>query len=619
LPGAVALSFNLKEDCMIVRRLLMILLFICIWHNLSAQTFPTFEVIDNTSVGMTPVFMDRWGCTVADIDRNGWPDINNSKWRGALSSQVYLNYNGVFTEIDANSPQLIAAEKSGNATRSPVYVDFDNDGDRDLMLGTDYNIYLFRNDNNVFTNVSDAMGITSSRPGFVSIYGYEMSAWTDYDKDGDLDVLINQTSNTSYIFYRNDGNHFTNIAANVGLTGMLTLNHIGDQGYSTGRLQWVDYDNDGDPDISAGFLLFRNDNGHFTECAQSVGLTPKYVDLQFTDWFDYDLDGDLDFMPEGDGVHIEMFKNEGGTFVDATQEVALDAFVQDNQAAINVGDLDNDGDEDVFVQIDDWLGTDTEALLLNDIDESGQRSFVDIGYFAGLTKLGDRKGSALIDYDMDGKLDIFISSAEWGGISYHNLGVDPVNNWVGFDLWGTKSNKDAIGSLVTLYAGGHKYIRYTKSSSTWKVQQHPYVHFGIGQATSIDSLVIRWPLGNVQVLKGLAINKYHKIVEPGSTAVQGRDAGIPSAYNLVQNYPNPFNPETRIDYDLPAGTRVLLEVYNMSGQKVATLVNEFQAMGRHSVQWNGCDDLHHLSPSGTYLYQLSAADAKLTRKMIFVR
>ena len=580
---------------------------------------PQFKAIDISAIGIPPVPMDRWGCTAADIDRNGWPDLNNQKWRGGLTSQVYLNHNGIFTEISGLSPHVMDAEKNGNSLRSPIYIDFDNDGDRDLMFGTDYKLFLFRNDNNVFTDITAAMGITSSVPGFVSIYGYEMSAWTDYDNDGDLDAIVNQTSNKHYIFYRNDGNKFTNIADQVGLTNLLTLDHIGDQGFTTGRLQWVDYDMDGDADISAGYFLFRNDNGHFTEVAKSIGLAPKYVDLQFTDWFDYDLDGDLDYMPEGDGVHIELFKNIGGNFVDATQETALDVFLQDNQCAINVGDLDNDGDEDVFVQIDDWMGSDLEALLLNDVDATGQRYFVDIGSYVGFTKIGDRKGSVLIDYNMDGKLDIFISSAEYGGIMYQNLGTDAANNWVGFDLWGTKSNKDAFGSWVWLYAGGKRYTRYTKSATTWKIQQHPYVHFGIGQATSIDSLVIRWPRGDVEVFKNLAINKYHKITElAGTNAVEHR-VETPANFRLAQNFPNPFNPATTIEYTLPYSGPVRLEVFTLTGQKVATLVNENQAAGAHLVHWRGTDGIEQVLPSGLYLYKLSTPQGILTKKMLFVR
>jgi enediyne biosynthesis protein E4 len=589
---------------------------LCALGRVSGQSLPLFELADRNAIGMPAIPYDRWGCTVADIDRNGWPDINNTKWRGAAGSQVYLNFNGVFTEISANSPQLIDAEKTGNATRTPVYVDFDNDGDRDLMFGTDYKHYLFRNDNNVFTDITAAMGLTSSVPGFVSVYGYEMSAWADFDHDGDNDVVVFQTNNTSLIFYRNDLTRFVNITAEVGLKGVMPLGNDGDRGYYTGRMQWVDFDNDGDPDLNTGYLLFRNDNGHFTDVSQAVGFLPNHT-IWFSDWFDYDNDGDMDFFKFLGGS--QLLKNEGGTFVDATQEVSLDLFGRPHQASCNVGDFDNDGDQDIFVQINGGADPDPEALLLNDVDEAGQIAFVDVGIYAGLITIGDRFGAAILDYDMNGLLDIFIPSQDYGSLMYHNLGTETPNNWIGFDLWGTKSARDPLGTLVTLYAGGLRQSRYTKAANTWKIQDNPYVHFGLGQATGIDSLVIRWPLGDVEVRKNLAINHYHKIVELAGTGVKDRDSETPMAFCLAQNYPNPFNPETKIDYTLPVSSQVLLEVFNLSGQKMATLVKEVQGAGSHSVPWRGFDDMNHPLPTGMYLYKLSTSQATLTKKMLFVR
>jgi enediyne biosynthesis protein E4 len=608
---------NFKERYMLARRLLTIFFVICSFGQLAAQDIeiPQFEIADNNAIGMPPIPYDRWGCTVADIDRNGWPDINNTKWRGAAGSQVYLNFNGVFTEISANSPQLIAAEAAGNATRTPVYVDFDNDGDRDLMFGTDKNINLFRNDNNVFINITSDMGITSGLPGFFAIYGYEMSVWTDLDRDGDNDAVVNQTNNTSLIVYRNDRNRFVNIANEVGLKGVLPTGNDGDRGYFTGRMQWVDFDNDGDPDLNTGYLLFRNENGHFTEVSQSLGFKPGPT-MWFSDWMDYDNDGDMDFFKFLGGS--QLWKNEGGTFVDASSDVTLDLFTRPHQASCNEGDFDNDGDEDLFVQINGGNDPDIEALLLNQSDESG-RYFVDVGAYSGMTKIGDRFGAAVIDYDMDGLLDIFIPSQDFGSIMYHNRGLATPNNWIGFDLWGTKSARDPLGTLVTLYAGGQRQTRYTKAASTWKIQDNPYVHFGIGHATGIDSLVIRWPLGNIEVLKNLAINQYHKITESGGTGVKEHDAEIPTSINLAQNYPNPFNPETRIEYTLPGRTHVLLEVFNVSGQRLATLTNDMQGAGTYSVQWKGCDDSNRLLPTGMYWYKLSTDQLTLTKKMLFVR
>jgi len=584
----------------------------------SAQDIPLFEVANNETLGLTPVLLDRWGCSAADIDRNGWPDIFNNKWRGRLESQIYMNDHGYFTNIYGNSPQLSAAEIEGNATRTPVLIDFDNDGDRDLMMGTDYKLLMFRNDNNVFIDITDQMGIVSGVPGFVSVYGYEMSAWIDWDNDGDLDALVAQTNNPNYIFYRNDGDHFVDIAAQVGLAGKNELGERGDRGYDTGRIQWIDWDNDGDPDLSAGWKLFRNENGYLNEVTQEVGFAP-YKQIRFCDWFDYDLDGDFDFMLQGTDNRDEIWRNENGTFVDATQETSLDIFVDNGQATLNVGDFDNDGDEDCFFSINDHA--DIEALLLN-VEEGGIRSFVEVAQFAGFSLVGDRKGAAIIDYDMDGLLDIYCPSLDYGSLVYHNLGLETPNNWIGFDLWGTKSNKDALGSLVTVYAGGHKYIRYTKAARTWKIQDNPYVHFGIGQATAVDSVVIRWPMGDVEVFAGLAINQYHKIVELAGTGViehNSQEGAHPASFYLSQNYPNPFNPETRIDFELPASVKVLLEIYNLSGEKVATLVDGNREAGSHSVNWTGIDDDKNLLPSGMYLYQLQTNKETLTKKMLFVR
>ncbi|NLP11420.1 hypothetical protein GX408_13580, partial [bacterium] len=93
---------------MFTRRFFLFVLVLGCCSVLSAQdlNIPLFEIADRAALGIPVVPYDRWGCTVADIDRNGWPDVNNVKWRGVAGSQVYLNFNGVFTDISANSPQL---------------------------------------------------------------------------------------------------------------------------------------------------------------------------------------------------------------------------------------------------------------------------------------------------------------------------------------------------------------------------------------------------------------------------------------------------------------------------------------------------------------------------------
>lgn len=581
-----------------------------------AQEVPFFEVAENEPLGLTPVLVDRYGCSSADIDRNGWPDIFSSKWRGVLESQIYMNDNGYFTDIYANSPDLKVAEHAGNSTRTPVLVDFDNDGDRDLMLGTDYFLFMFRNDDNVFVDITDQLGIVSSKPGqFVSAYGYEMSAWIDWDLDGDLDALVAQTNNPDYIFYRNDGNQFVDIATDVGLAGQNELGNNGDRGLGTGRIQWIDWDSDGDPDLSAGHKLFRNEDGYLTEVSEQVGFLP-YNSIRFHNWFDYDLDGDWDFMLQGDGNRDEIWENEGGTFVDATQETTLDLFTDNSQSTLNVGDFDNDGDEDCFFSINDW--EDIEAFLLN-VKEGDNRYFLEVAQFAGFNLVGDRKGAVILDYDMDGKLDIFSPSVQYGSLVYHNLGTETPRNWIGLDLWGTTSNKDALGALVLCYVGEMKLMRYLKAAQTWKIQDNPYVHFGIDQATSVDSIVIHWPMGTRQVLTDLAINQYHKVEESGGTGVEIFNSAVPKAMALAQNYPNPFNPTTQIEYDLSKASDVTLIVYDVTGREVTTLVNGHKPAGSYTTSWDGRDNSGNLLSTGIYVYRLQAGDFIATKKMVFVQ
>jgi len=104
------------------------------------------------------------------------------------------------------------------------------------------------------------------------------------------------------------------------------------------------------------------------------------------------------------------------------------------------------------------------------------------------------------------------------------------------------------------------------------------------------------------------------------TAVERRDmAGIPTEFGLAPNYPNPFNPETVIQYQLPKQAEVRLEIYNILGELVKTLVDEKQAAGYYTVRWNGKDEHGRSVASGVYLYSVRAGEFVQVRKMILVR
>lgn len=100
---------------------------------------------------------------------------------------------------------------------------------------------------------------------------------------------------------------------------------------------------------------------------------------------------------------------------------------------------------------------------------------------------------------------------------------------------------------------------------------------------------------------------------------ENQTTDLPNSFSLSHNYPNPFNPETRIDYALPRGCNVKLIIYNILGQKVKTLVDEFQIAGFKTVRWNGRDDQRQECGSGIYFYRLEAGEFSQTNKMILLK
>ena len=228
------------------------------------------------------------------------------------------------------------------------------------------------------------------------------SAWGDYDKDGDPDVLITGLTPSSELIakiYRNDGfNVFTDIGASI-------------QAVRRSAIAWGDYDNDGDPDIaicgttSAGNIvpvitkIYRNDNGVFTDINASLfGLTAAAIT-----WCDWDNDGDLDLAvngsPDGSSVVVKMYRNDSS---DVFTEISTNIMALGN-TRMSWGDYDKDGDKDLLT-----CGNAGYNYFTRIYRNDGNGVFTDLN--ASLT--GVTLGSAMWgDYDTDGDLDILLSGS----------------------------------------------------------------------------------------------------------------------------------------------------------------------------------------------------------------
>ena len=557
----------------------ILFLFVLLFSNtVTAQDLSAFEIIDYTSVGLTIAAFPKAGGCLVDIDRNGWVDIYTLKYNGAGYSRLYTNNEGHFTDITDQTPLEQIEDAPNVRTFNVVWADYDNDGDKDCSFGTDHAIYLLRNDNNFLTDVSEETGFvapwTPDSP-FITQWYLNVCGWADYDNDGDLDCLVYQYNNPNMYLLRNDDNVFTDIASEVGLdsTELSVDNHVN-------VMVWTDWDMDGDPDITARHVFFANEDGIYRNVTEEIGLG-EVSWTNHKEFFDYDNDGDLDYFKvtgRTEEGSTELWENQDGYFVDVSQETGVSLVPRDRYRGVTTGDFDNDGDQDVFIQQNQFQNL--EVLLVNDEVEPGVHVFADVAEFVGLTKTGDRKGCGVFDYDKDGFLDIYVHSVEHYHILYHNLAINNAN-WVGFILEGTISNRDAVGSFIWLHQGENIQLRYTKGGSGYPRQDNPWVHFGIGYETSVDSVVIQWPLGYKQVLTDVAINQYHNIKEPDyfSAVELSPEKSTPKAFRLEQNYPNPFNPSTTVTFSLSQETVVRLDVYDVTGREVATLVNSRKKAG----------------------------------------
>jgi hypothetical protein len=585
--------------------------------SLVAQDLSAYEVVDNLSVGLTVAPFEKSGLCLVDIDNNGWVDVYTPRYKAPGFSRLFVNNSGFFTDITHQTPlQQIEGQGQEFRTFTIVWADYDNDGDKDCSFGTDKELHLLRNDNNVFTEVSEEMGFVGQvPPGFIMEWYYNLGGWADYDLDGDLDCVVFQQNNRNLYLFRNDGDHFTNAATEANLDSTkLSLETFVD------HVSWTDFDLDGDPDLFGKYAFYENRNGKFYDITDSLGFVLGEVDNR--EFFDYDNDGDLDYFkatPSAEGSdYDELWENKEGQFVNVSADVGME-LLQYSHRGLAIGDFDNDGDQDIFLEnsnSDDSY----DILLLNEEIAPGERVFDDVAEFIGITKTGDRKGCGFFDYDKDGFLDIYLPSAEHNHILYHNAAVNETN-WIGFILEGTISNRGAIGSIVRLYYVGKQQLRYTKCGNGWVRQDNPWVHFGLGFETSVDSVVIQWPLGYKQILTGIEINQYHDIKEPDYSAIKSRNiVGTKlTEFRLGQNYPNPFNSLTKINYVLQNGSVIKLAIYDLTGRKIVTLINQKKGTGYHFATWDGCNQFGKPVSSGVYIVRLNVDETSQSRKLTFIK
>lgn len=525
----------------------------------AAESLGMEKQIGTLAVGMEADIVAVDGDPLKDID--------------ALRRVAFVMKGGkVVSGVAPTFEQVQPALFNGGATLTNAIADFDGDGKLDMFVGFNGEPNrLYHNEGTAssptgstssagasfsqggvtFRDVAAEAGVADARPA-------RASAWGDFDGDGDPDLIVGFAPGTAakpagsvLKLYRNNGGKFVDVTAAAGLevaTGAVR------------QFSFVDFDGDGDLDLFVAFrdkpnMLFRNDNGRFTDVAAQVGLadTRKTVGAF---WFDYDQDGWMDlFVSNMDGDKNGLFHNDHGKFTDVAESAGLmwggRAPGDATQGTVRActADVNNDGLLDIVMANYGHM-----ALFLN----KGGGKFDNASAAWSLNLGGEYDSCTLDDFDNDGKIDLYMNGTVSGGVNYRdylfkNTGsafqnVTPANIaalnsdhgalWADFDgdgavdlaltgsadkgmhgIWrGVLPKADASHSLfihvtdsighairagaeVRIYATGTRKLlgmRIVDSGSGYDSQSDIPVHFGVPGDARVDVEVI-WPSNGVRI------------------------------------------------------------------------------------------------------------------------
>ncbi len=427
--------------------------------------------------------------------------------------------------------------------------DYDNDGCIDVFIprgawrhaaGKIPGSLLHNNCNGTFTDVTYQAGLGTELPS-------QTAAWADVNHDGLLDLFVGYEispqvewpkGTLNFQLYLNNGDGtFTDVGAGSGIevSGMVKA------------AVWGDIDNDGWPDLYVSMLdgpnhLFRNlgagkrSGAMFTDVTARAGVAEPRV--SFTTWFfDYDNDGWLDIFVTGyfatlpnlvrealgqkdqaQGERPRLYhNNRDGTFTDVSRQVGLDRLLLTMGA--NVGDLDNDG------WLDFYVGTGAPpltTLVPNRMFRNDRgKAFQDVTTSGGFGNLQKGHGVAFGDVDNSGNQDVvevmggvYASDRFWTSL-YKNPGHG--NHWVKLQLVGRTSNRFGVGARIRLVLptaeGAHREVFALVGSGGSFGASSLRPHLGLGEATTIELLEVRWPGGRPQTFRGLAADRSYELHE----------------------------------------------------------------------------------------------------------
>ena len=452
----------------------------------------------------------RWGygCTIGDFDNDGWPDIYATNYG---KNRLYRNnHDGTFTDVAERAGVALGTWSTG-----ATFGDYDGDGKLDLFVAG-YIHYDY--------NYPPVQGSKSVNYGFCQFRGTPVMCGPR-GLQGEHD----------HLFHNNGDGTFTDVSKKLGVSDP-------DGYYGLGAL-FADVNNDGKPDLlvandsTPNYLYINQGNGTFEDQSLESGYAfngdGRGVANMGIAAGDYENNGHLDIVNTtfSDDYDV-VFRNDGtGNFTDVSYETGVAAptipFVGFGDGFL---DYDNDGWKDLLIvnghvypivdQHPDWGTSYAERSLLFHNLKNGKFDLVPAVEGTGLAGVSVGRGAAFGDLFNDGKIDVVINNMDGVPVLLRNVSPDH-HNWVELKLiGGLKSPRDAVGATVYLNADGIRQRGDVLSGGSYLSSNDMRVHFGIGNATTIQNVEIHWPSGVRESIKLGAVDRIYTITEgKGVTSV----------------------------------------------------------------------------------------------------
>lgn len=583
--------------------------------ELPAQTTFT-EISKSAGIAKLQEVEIGGGCAFVNVNNDSFPDIYLT---GNLNDHLFLN-NGDGTFVEISDSSGVKNATTFGASTGVISGDIDNDGWQDILVTTSQNSpnRLFHNQgDNTFNEIGIAAGFLDSSNASSSSFG-------DFDADGLLDVYIVSYIDSGKIIldsmgtpvgyehvcyenrmYHNNGNlTFSEISNSAG------TNDAG-CGLATA---FTDYDGDADVDIILvndfgewvkPNTVFQNQGGtQYPDIGATVGINSEIYGMGIAVG-DYDHDHDLDYYITNIGPN-ELYQNNNGTFTEVAMSAGVRNMYTDTFLTTGWGtafvDYDLDSWEDLVVTngkiaMADFVGFTADADSDRVFQNNGDGTFTDVSDTLGFTNINRARGLAAGDIDNDGDIDFLVGmTSVLADSTQHTLlfrnDIQNGNHYLKVSLQGVEANRNGYGARLDIFVNGDSWRKEMDGGSSHHSHHYPVAHFGLGSATTVDSIEVTWPGGRSQKVFSVAADQWIEIVEDTSIVINVDKQN----FTAITVFPNPGNTTIKI-----TGARInsVFKLYDLRGR----LVRSPKLDRAMTVD---IDDL----PAGLYIWKVNSVTGK---------